>query len=113
MSRPIRPYEVRVDGFPPVKYSARHPAKARAQAWRDYSSAYDVSFKKFMQISRLARIADPPGVGRRIIVGGEPATVVIGYGQYVHYMRDDSDMIVCSHPNDVADAPPRPDRKQP
>jgi hypothetical protein len=101
--KPIRTYAITVDGFPPANYSARSPAKARARAWRDYIAAYDCSFKRFMQISRLARVDDPPGVGRRILVAGEPATVVIGYGQYVHYMRDDSDVIVCSHPLDVTE----------
>lgn len=103
--KPIRTYEVTVQGFPPALYSARSPAKARTLCWRDYTAAYDASFKKFMQISRIARVPDPPGIGRRIIVGGEPATVVIGYGQYVHYMRDDSDVIVCSHPLDVQPFP--------
>lgn len=99
--KPIRTYEITVDGFPPASYSARSPAKARVRAWRDYCSAYDASFKKFMQISRIARVDDPPGIGRRILVSGEPATAVIGYGQYVHFMRDDSDVILCSHPLDV------------
>lgn len=58
-----------------------------------------------MQISRIARVDDPPGIGERIMVGGEPATTVIGYGQYVHYMRDDEDVILCSHPLDVQHSP--------
>lgn len=98
---PIRTYAVNVAGFPTAMYSARSAGKARARAWRDYSSAYDASFKRFLQISTVRRVADPPGVGRRILVGGKPATVVIGHGQYVHFMRDDSDVIVCSHPLDV------------
>lgn len=99
--RPIRTYEVTVLGFPPAKYSARSPGKARARCWRDYTSAYDATFKQFMKISTVVRVPDPPGIGRRVLIGGEPATVVIGYGQYIHFMRDDSDVITCSHPLDV------------
>ena len=91
-----------VQGFPEgALYSARSPAKARAAAWRDFNSAHDASFREFLSISTLRRAPDPPGIGQRIMVGGEPATRVIGYGQYVHYMRDDSDVILCSHPLDV------------
>jgi hypothetical protein len=35
------------------------------------------------------------------MVAGMPATRVIGFGQYVYFMRDDSDAILCSHPSDV------------
>lgn len=101
--KPIRTYEVTVQGFPPALYSARSPAKARANCWRDYCAAYDATFKQFLKISSVRLVDNPPGVGRRIIVGGEPATTVFSYkvGGYVYYMRDDSDTIVCSHPLDV------------
>jgi hypothetical protein len=102
---PIKSYAVTVVGFPSVNYSARSPGAARARAWRDYTSAYDVSFKRFLQISRVARIPHPAGVGLRVLVGGEPATTIIGYGQYIHFMRDDGDTALCSHPNDVASMP--------
>lgn len=106
--KPIRTYEVIVEGFPPYLYSARSPAKARVRAWRDYCSAYDASFKKFLTISRVHRVDDPPGVGKRIMVGGEPATTVYSYrvGGHVYYMRDNSDVIVCSHPLDVTPLSP-------
>jgi hypothetical protein len=105
VSKPIKTYSVTVQGFPPVNYSARSAGKARARAWRDYISAYDVSFGKFLSIASVCVIDDPPGIGRRVLVGGEPATVVTGYGQYVHFMRDDSDVVLCSHPNDVEPMP--------
>lgn len=92
--RPIRTYEVIVDGFPPYLYSARSPAKARARAWRDYCAASDITFQKFLTISRINRVDDPPGVGRRVLVGGSPATTVYSYrvGGHIAYMRDDSDI---------------------
>lgn len=101
--KPIRTYEVTVRGFPPALYSARSPAKARTNCWRDYCSAYDATFRHFLTISSVRRVDDPPGVGRRILVGGELATVVYTHrvGGYVYYMRDDSDVIICSHPLDV------------
>lgn len=100
--KPIKTYSVSVQGFPDgALYSARTPAQARARAWRDFNSAYDATFREFLSISTLRRVPDPHGIGERIMVAGEPATRVIGYGQYVHYMRDDSDVILCSHPLDV------------
>lgn len=105
--RPIRTYEVVVDGFPSVLYSARTPAKARTRAWRDYCAAYDATFRKFLTISHIHRVDDPPGVGKRILVGGQPATTVYSYrvGGHVSYMRDDSDAIFSSHPLDVEEMP--------
>lgn len=105
MIKPIRTYRVKVDGHEAAFYSARSPGKARVRAWRDYGVCSDCSFKEFMKISRCTVEPDPPGIYRRIVVGGTPATTVIGYGQYVSYMRDDSDTIVCSHPSDVTYLP--------
>ena len=105
--RPIRTYAVTVEGFPPALYSARSPSKARARCWRDYCIAYDASFRRFLQISSIRLVDDPPGVGQRILVGGKPATTVFSYrvGGHVHYMRDDEDVILCSHPLDVQHLP--------
>ena len=100
---PIRTYAVRVDGYDEAIYSARSPAKAMAKAWRDFTAVYDKSFGDFLVIAHVRRIADPPGVGERILVGGLPATRVYHRNQdhYVWFMRDDSDTALCSHPNDV------------
>jgi hypothetical protein len=101
----IRTYEVTVQDYPPVLYSARSAAKARARCWSDYASVDDrATFGGFLKISTIRRVPDPPGVGERILVGGLPATRVIGYshGHYVHFMRDDSDAVLLSHPNDVS-----------
>ncbi len=102
--KPIKTYEIKVDGNRAALYSARTPSKARASCWRDYSSTYDVSFRDFLSRSSIRRVDNPPGVGKRILVGGKPATRVIGFGQYVHFMRDDSDVILRSHPADVQPA---------
>lgn len=100
--RPIRTYEVRVLGFPPGNYSARSRGKALAQAWRSYCSTFDdTGFAAFLRIASARQIPDPPRIGDRIMVGGLLATRVIGHSQYVHFMRDDSDEILCSHPLDV------------
>ena len=101
----VRTYEVTVRGFElePVKVSARTPSKARARVWRMYCS-YDDScdFRKFLSMSSLRRVPNPSGVGDRIIVGGLPATRVLGNGgQYVAFMRDGEDAILYSHPADV------------
>jgi hypothetical protein len=100
--REVRTYAVHVDGFPAVLYCARHPAKATAQAWRAYTSAYDVSFQQFLRISRTRRVPNPPGVGDRIMVSGVPATRVISRGQYVAFIQDNDDAVLFAHPLDVA-----------
>lgn len=101
----VRTYSVTVLGFEhePVKISARTPSKARTQAWRYYLHYDDsCSFSRFLKMSNIKRIENPPGVGERILVGGLPATRVLGNsGQYVAFMRDDNDAILYSHPADV------------
>ena len=105
---PIRTYAITIRGFEPALYSARSPAKARARCWRDYDVYNNVTFGDFLRISTLRRAPDPPGIGERILVAGLPATRVIGHGQYVHFMRDDSDVVLCAHPSDVAPMPAMP-----
>lgn len=104
--KPIRTYAVKVEGFPPVLYSARSQGKARSRAWRDYRAAYDrTSFAEFIKISRVSRAPDPPGCGERIIVSGQTVTRVYdprNSSNGVFYMKDDSDVVLCSHPSDVA-----------
>jgi hypothetical protein len=109
--RPIRTYELTVRGFPPMLYSARSPSAARARCWRDYGVMDDrlTTFRDFLMMSSVRRVPDPPGIGERILVCGELATRVIGYGQYTHFMRDDSDVILLAHPSEVGDVIPRAD----
>jgi hypothetical protein len=101
--RPVCTYEIKVQGFPPMLYSARTPSKARARCWRDYSVMDDrvTTFMDFLKMSTIKRVPNPPGIGERILVAGVPAVRVIGHGQYTHFMRDDSDTILLAHPSEV------------
>jgi hypothetical protein len=104
--KPIRTYEVTVQGFPGSLYSARSPAKARVRCWYSYSSYRDVTFREFLRISSIKRIENPPGVGDRILVGGREAVRASGgNSHYVAFMRDDSDEVYFSHPLDVSQIP--------
>ena len=52
--------------------------------------------------SSIRRVADPEGIGKRILVCGKPATRVIGRsptGNY--YMYDDSDVIYTAHDTEI------------
>lgn len=106
---PIRTYEVTLRGWPPHPYSARSPAKARVQCWRAYS-AYDdrCDFKSFLKLVQSVRVvADPPGIGERILVCGRPATRVLGgikSGRANYFMWDDGDEILTAHPSEIARA---------
>lgn len=103
---PIRTFGVKVKGFPEQLYSARSPGKARAQAWRNYADAYDVTFRQFLGISTVRRAADPPAANQRVLVLGTPATTVLASGgNYIAFMRDDSDTIFYAHPSDVTPMP--------
>lgn len=105
--RQIRTYSVRVDGFDAQLYSARSRGKALAQAFSAYRSVWDCTFKYFLQVASVRVAPNPPGIGRRVLIAGLPATVCVGYGggHYVHFMRDDSDVVLCSHPADVQELP--------
>jgi hypothetical protein len=108
--KPVRIYEVSVDGWGEAKYSARSPGKARARAYSDWTSAAgsSKSFGEFLTMSRVRRVAETPGHGDRIVVSGRTVTRVyhplIGNGA-VFYMRDDGDEVLSSHPLDVSPAP--------
>lgn len=99
----VRPYLVLVDGFydgsPCV---AGSPGKARAAFWRDYNCAYDCSFKRFLQISRVIRLEPAPHLfGLPITVCGAPAYRTGMQGQYVQFVRPGGDVLLLSHPADV------------
>jgi hypothetical protein len=105
--RPIRTYEVLVYGYSGALYSARSPAKARWRAYQDFASCWSsVTFHDFLTRSTIRVIPNPPGIGERIMVSDLPATrVLAGGGQYVGFMRDDSDVVLLSHPSDVKPFP--------
>ncbi|WP_027037897.1 hypothetical protein [Mesorhizobium ciceri] len=100
----LKMYNVKVKGFPVSAFPAATPSKARAEAWRQYTHAYDVSFREFLKVSTIARIDPPPRFGEEITVSGERAFLVTGYpgGQYVAFARPNSDQILLSHPLDVS-----------
>lgn len=100
---PLRTYGVIVDGFPSQLYSARTPAQARAACWRDYLGYNSgVSFKRFLAISSINRVPNPPGVGERVLVSGRVAIRCVGnHGHYVRFMWDDENVVLLSHPADV------------
>lgn len=102
MTAPVRTYSVKVDGFPAMLYSARSPGKARTRCYWDYVSVFDeTTFKQFLTKSTVRRADDPPGVGKRILVCGKPATRVIGRGSAIAFMWDDTDEIMVAHPTEV------------
>lgn len=99
----VRTYSVKVEGFPKHQYLAATPARARVRAWWAYCAYRHVSFREFLMISTLRRIDDRPGLGKPIMVGGLPAFWVGDDRQYIHFVRPHSDVIIYSHPNDVAE----------
>jgi hypothetical protein len=102
----VRTYEVRIELYTPALYCARSPAKARARAYREFCSCHEVTFHNFLCRSSIRRVANPPGVGERIMVSGLPATRVLPlHSHYVWFMRDGADQVLCSHPADVSTVP--------
>lgn len=120
----MRIYEVTVSGFPPAMYSAATAAQARTKAWRDFSDAYDCTFKNFLKMSRVNACPVPvddgygyvrrnygvdPKIGRRArLVNEGPSTGLEGEIVYpgkstahVHIVIDGRDHAVCAHPLNV------------
>lgn len=117
-------YEVSVQGFPPVTYSALSPAKARTEAWRSFTSAYDCTFKDFLRISRVRTCAAPHADGYDYVRRNYGVDVKIGDrvrlinegsssglegevaypGQstaHVHVLIDGRDYITTVHPESI------------
>lgn len=118
----LKTYEVTIDGFPPVVFSATSPGKARADAWRSYTNAYECSFRDFLKISRIARCDVPaddgygyvrraysvdPKVGQRVRLRNEGPNNglegVVGYPgtatAHVHILLDGYQRPVRVHPD--------------
>jgi len=105
MTMLLKTYHVTVRGFSPIPYYAASAGKARATAWRDYGSAYNCSFKEFLQIATIRRAQDPENLGKKVTVSGLPAYQVphnLGTG----FVRPGCETIFFSHPNDVVDGWP-------
>lgn len=102
----LKAYEVTVCGYSPVRYEAPSPGKARAKAFRDFTECRNRTFREFLAESTIHRIPDPPRFGEPVLVSGAPAYLCLDlHGQYVRFARDDSDVVLFSHPLDIA---PRP-----
>lgn len=100
--KPIKTYEVHVDGYGEVLFSSRTPAKARWQAYQAFGVCSTCTFSEFLARSSIRLVANPPGIGDRIYVCGKPATRVIGRspgGNY--YIYDDSDFIYTCHDSEI------------
>lgn len=104
----VRAYEVTVQGYPPMLYSARSAAKARSRAWRDYQTVYDCSFKDFMKQSRVTRAVWADGQHKRVMILGKLATIIIHPHRRDQFMYDGSDVIMVAHHSDIKEMPNPP-----
>lgn len=59
----MKTYAVTVDGFGDKIYTAVTPGKARAEAWRDFTSAFECTFREFLNISAVRRCGAPADDG--------------------------------------------------
>jgi len=100
----VKRWECNVNGHAPVYIFAASRGKAFAECWRRYTSAYDCTFKRFIQIARVGRASEHhlPHFGDPITVGGEPAFYV-GYagGNSIHFARPGSDDVSLTHELDA------------
>lgn len=95
----IKRWSAQVDGHAEVVIHAASRGKAFAETWRRYTSAYDCSFKRFIQIARVTRNHNTPEhYGDPITVGDEPA-FFIGHagGNSLYFARPDSDRVSITH----------------
>jgi hypothetical protein len=123
----MRTYTVEVSmhsGLSAQTYSAKSPAAARAAAWRDFTSAWDCTFKDFLRISRVRACPVPaddgyayvrrnygvdPKVGARCrLVNEGPSTGLEGEVVYpgpstahVHVRLDGRDHNSIVHPSNI------------
>jgi hypothetical protein len=101
--RPIRTYAISLDRFGTTFYSARSPSKARAQCYRAFCSAYQVSFKEFLKLRPSVRVTDNPPYFRRAVIAGRPGTIIYSPHKGIRFMRDDSDEIFSAHPSEIVE----------
>lgn len=123
----MRTYEVTVtmgSGLHASVYSAKSAAAARAEAWRNFTSAFDCTFKDFLRISRVRGCDVPkddgygyvrrnygvdPKVGQRVRLRHEgPSTGLEGEVLYpgrstahVHVLLDGRDHRCIVHPDNI------------
>ncbi len=98
----LKAYYVSVDGFPASPRFASSPAKARYQAYTDYSECRDISFRDFMKISRCTRAYEAPEYfGEPLTINGLKGFFVSRNSQYVQFVYAGEDVIFNVHPMDV------------
>ncbi len=100
--KPIRVYDVVVMGYPARQYSARSPAKARYQAWLNYSDVFDgAEFKDFCE-KTYVRLSPFQGAIARVLVCGKPATRIWeDSDHHIKFIYDGSDVVMRAHPSEV------------
>ena len=100
---PVKPYKVTVSGYDPIVYYAATAGKARAKAWRDFTAAYECSFRDFLSRSTVCKGEPGAGYGEKILVEGRAAFRVPDAwgGRRIAFVWPDSDRILMAHPRDV------------
>ena len=95
----IKRWTAQVNGHADVIILASTRGKAFAECWRRYTSAYDCTFKRFIQIARVTRNHDiPPHFSASITVDGEPAFFIEhAGGNSLHFSRPGSDVVSLTH----------------
>lgn len=99
----IKRWNAQVVGHADVIILAATRPKALAETFRRYTSAYDCTFKRFLQICRVTRNHDiPPRFGAPITVDGEPAFFIgSAGGNSLYFARPDSDRVSITHELDA------------
>jgi len=124
----VRTFEVTVRGFPPNTYSASSAGRARADAWRSFSEAFECTFRDFLRISTVRSCGVPADdgygyirraygfpfkVGDRVGFRDEPGLQgkegVVGYPgphtAHVHVWLDGAKHASIVHPSSVVPSP--------
>jgi hypothetical protein len=97
----VKPWAISVGSeFRDIRYVAKSRGQALAKAWRDYQILGPTSFRDFLKIAR-ARRASVEGFGEPIRIAGTAGFRVGERGQYIAFVRPNSDEILLSHPADV------------
>lgn len=105
----IKPFRVSVAGYGDYTYFTSTRGKALSKAFGDFGSISDIPFKEFLKIARAVKGVPTENFGTPITVGGKSAYFVSSNRQYVQFVRDDSAVILNSHPYDVEPEHMRPD----
>lgn len=99
----IKTIEVTVTGHAPVLFSDRSVSAAFAQAWQAYCSAYDCTFRHFMQIARRVTVPNPAGVGEPIRVLGRNAWTLESRKHTTRFLYDGERVIMTAHHSEIED----------